>query len=118
MKKTFRNLDEFWPFYITQHRRMGTRTLHFARTTGGLLCLAGALFRLDIRFIAAGFGWAYGLAWIGHFFIEKNAPATFRYPLLSFRADFRMYALMWRGEMEREIGRLKNEIRLYQPEFR
>jgi hypothetical protein len=32
----------------------------------------------------------YGLAWMGHFFVEKNKPMTFKYPLYSLRADFQM----------------------------
>ena len=33
----------------------------------------------------------YGFAWISHFFIEKNKPTTFKYPLYSLRGDFLMF---------------------------
>ena len=32
--------EDFWPFYVSQHRRHGTRVLHFVGTTLGLLLLA------------------------------------------------------------------------------
>jgi hypothetical protein len=32
----------------------------------------------------------YAFAWVGHFFFEKNRPATFKYPLYSLRGDFVM----------------------------
>lgn len=106
-----KTLEEFWPFYISQHMKPATRRLHFAGTTIGLLCLAAAGLSRDARWLPPGLILSYGLAWIGHFFIEKNRPATFQYPVLSFRADFRMYALMWRGGMEAEIERLNDRIR-------
>jgi hypothetical protein len=34
---------------------------------------------------------AYGFAWIGHFFFEKNKLATFQYPLYSLASDFILY---------------------------
>ena len=45
----------------------------------------------------------YGGAWIGHFFIEKNKPATFEYPLWSFIGDYKMVAMMLAGRMDKEV---------------
>ena len=100
------DFESFWPFYVSQHRRRGTRALHFLGTTLALLLIGTAA--------AAGrpvlYAWAifagYFFAWIGHFFIEKNRPATFQYPLWSLAGDFKMYGLMWRGRMEAEVERL------------
>jgi hypothetical protein len=33
----------------------------------------------------------YAFAWVGHFFFEKNKPATFRHPFYSFIGDWRMW---------------------------
>jgi hypothetical protein len=33
----------------------------------------------------------YSFAWVGHFFFEKNRPATFTYPIYSFMGDWVMY---------------------------
>ena len=63
---------------------------------------------LVVFFIASGRWWlfflgfipGYGAAWIGHFFIEKNRPATFQHPLWSFMGDYKMIWLMLTGRME------------------
>lgn len=41
----------------------------------------------------------YGFAWIGHFFFEKNRPATFKYPLYSLMGDWVMLADVLRGRV-------------------
>lgn len=98
--------EEFWPFYVSQHRRHGTRVLHFLGTSLGLLLFAAAVATARPVLILWALVAAYGLAWVGHFFIEKNRPATFQYPFWSFLGDFKMYGLMWRGKMTEEAARL------------
>jgi hypothetical protein len=101
-----RTFEEFWPFYVSQHRRAGTRLTHFAGTTLGLLFFADAAVTALPLLLLYGLLAAYGLAWAGHFFIEKNRPATFQYPFWSFVGDLKMYGLMWRGRMTAEVERL------------
>lgn len=106
--RAIRTFDEFWPFYVGEHSRAATRWLHFAGTTSGLAwLLAAAAFRRP-HFLLHALVSSYGLAWIGHFFAEKNRPATFTYPLWSLAGDFKMYGLMWRGKMSAEAARLSS----------
>ena len=98
--------EDFWPFYVSQHRRPGTRVLNFIGTTLALLLLARGISLGNPAFVLWALVAGYGFAWVGHYFIEKNRPATFAYPLWSFLGDVRMYGLMWRGKMTAEVERL------------
>ena len=102
----YRAFDDFWPFYVSQHRKHGTRVLHFVGTTLGLLLLARGILVANPTFVLWALVAGYGFAWIGHTFIERNRPATFTYPLWSFVGDMKMYGLMWRGRMTGEVERL------------
>ncbi|AYA37516.1 DUF962 domain-containing protein [Hymenobacter oligotrophus] len=88
---------EFYPYYLREHRQRGTRVLHFVGTSLFLLMAGAALVLLRPGLLLAGVVLAYGFAWVGHFFVERNRPATFRYPLLSLRGDFRLYWDLLRG---------------------
>jgi len=41
----------------------------------------------------------YGFAWVGHFFFERNKPATFRYPLWSLWGDWVMFKDIFVGKI-------------------
>jgi hypothetical protein len=101
----YNSFTEFWPYYLAEHSKPGTRLLHLVGTTIALGCAA--------YFIVVGKWWlfplalipGYGAAWIGHFFLEKNKPATFQYPLWSFMGDYKMIFMMLTGRMDRELKR-------------
>ena len=95
----------FWHFYVNEHRSRFNRRLHFVGTVLTFLWLALAI-GVDPWFILGVPLTGYGLAWVGHFYFEKNRPATFRYPVWSLVADFHMFFLMCAGRMEREVRRM------------
>jgi hypothetical protein len=96
---------EFWAFYLGEHSRAGTRTLHFLGTLLGLGLLAAAVVAWDWRLLLAALVAGYGFAWLGHAFVERNRPATFRYPLWSFLSDFRMLGCWLTGRLANELAR-------------
>lgn len=87
----FSSFAEFYPYYLNEHRNRMCKLLHFM---GTLLVIAVFLAILasqqwDKAWLLPVLG--YGFAWIGHFFYEKNRPATFKYPAYSLRGDFLMF---------------------------
>jgi hypothetical protein len=140
MSRRIESFEEFWPYYLSEHRDARSRRLHFMGTTGFLAAVGASTMLHPVRFPAAmagfaaimkhgfdteakkaplgqvaamlglgtagspltfpaGVVFAYACAWIGHFGIEKNRPATFEYPIWSLTADFRMWSHMIRGEL-------------------
>ena len=67
-----------------------------------LLLMIGLMTWVEPSFIY-GVLFAYFFAWVGHFLIEHNRPATFQYTLWSLAGDFKMCAQMWRGQLWRRI---------------
>lgn len=106
MEKRFESFDEFWPYYVHEHKKKLTRQIHFVGTSLAFACVAGALIgRKRWLLLLAPFA-GYGPAWFSHFFIEKNRPATFKHPLWSLQADFVMWGKMLAGTMDEEVERV------------
>jgi hypothetical protein len=105
----YKTLGEFWPYYVREHRQPWTRRMHFIGNTNLLVWLLLAALQRSPSLLVGAVVSSYALAWIGHFFIERNLPATFKYPLLSALADMLMYAKMWQGQMDSEVARYTQE---------
>lgn len=88
--KQYKSFTDFYPFYLSEHSDPTCRRLHFAGTLLALLFLLFFLFTLNWKALLAMLVCGYGFAWAGHFFFEKNRPATFHYPLYSLLGDFVM----------------------------
>lgn len=106
MASEFQSFDEFWPFYVGEHSNPTTRAMHAAGTcTAVALAVTGLVTRkpgLLLGALVAG----YGPAWVSHFFVEHNRPATFKHPLWSLLADFKMLGLIVQGKMDAEVARV------------
>ncbi|MDH5578359.1 MAG: DUF962 domain-containing protein [Betaproteobacteria bacterium] len=95
--KTF---AEFYPFYLSEHANRVSRRLHFVGTTLGLFLLLHAFATLEFRWLLAGLVCGYAFAWVGHFFFEKNRPATFTHPFYSFMGDWVMWKDILTGKIK------------------
>lgn len=81
---------DFFDFYLMEHDDPRSRALHYAGSIAGLACAVLFVVTFNPWFLLIGLVAGYGPAWVGHFFFEKNRPATFRYPVWAFISDFRM----------------------------
>lgn len=96
--KKYKSFKEFYPYYLSEHRDTTCRILHFIGTTCFFSLLALAIYyRWTWQWIFLPIS-GYGFAWVGHFFFEKNKPATFQYPLWSLASDFKLYFELWGGK--------------------
>jgi hypothetical protein len=105
MTRRYTSFADFWRFYLREHSKASTRALHYVGTS--LVVLIAIVAALSGRWLwlAALPVAGYFFAWIAHFGVEKNRPATFTYPLWSLAADFRMWGLWLTGRLGPELDR-------------
>ena len=96
---SYGSFSEFYPFYLSEHANRTCRRLHFVGTSLVILIAISAIAsgRYGLLWLLPVVG--YASAWVGHFYFEKNRPATFRYPRYSLIGDFVMYKDIWSGKI-------------------
>ena len=105
MTNRIANFAEFWPYYLREHSRPATRALHYIGTSLVVALSVYALLTGKLLLLIAIPLAGYFFAWVGHFGIEKNRPATFTYPLWSLGADFKMWWMWLTGRLGPELQR-------------
>ncbi len=91
MSERYQTFSEFYPFYLSQHRDPVCRALHFVGTALVIGIVVWAVVGASPARLLLAPLCGYGFAWVGHFFFERNRPATFQYPLYSLIGDFRLF---------------------------
>jgi hypothetical protein len=102
----YETFEEFWPYYVGEHKDPLCRACHYVGTTLALGTIATAALTANPAWLLLTPVVGYGPAWFGHFVIERNRPATFKYPLWSLRGDLRMLRYALEGRMAAEVERL------------
>lgn len=103
-EKKYKTLAQFYPYYLTEHSNRTCRILHYIGTSLFLLVLVFGIVtqRWSLLWLMPVVG--YGFAWVGHFFFEKNRPATFTYPLFSLASDFIMVYHFFTGQVDKKLA--------------
>jgi hypothetical protein len=107
-EQRFNSFEEFWPYYVAEHSKPETRAIHAIGTTAGIACAVALLAKRKWKLLPLALVPAYSAAWLAHFLVEKNRPATFDYPLWSFMGDYKMIGKMIAGTMDEEVERVSS----------
>ena len=99
----FNSFAEFYPHYLREHRHPICRVLHYIGSILVLITLYLALSSGSYLLLCALPVIGYGFAWIGHFVVEKNRPATFTYPFYSFVGDWVMLKDFLTGQINKKL---------------
>lgn len=105
-KQKFSSFAEFYPYYLTEHRQPACRAWHYVGNTAVIVLFVWILFNQQWPWLWALLLCGYGFAWIGHFFVERNRPATFQYPFYSLFADWVMYKDFLTGQLAAKLAAL------------
>ena len=70
----YTNYNDFFPFYLREHRKQSTRVFHYFGTIAYQVLFWTLIATQNFLFIPLILLAGYGPAWVSHFFIEKNKP--------------------------------------------
>ena len=109
-QRTYNSFKDFYPYYLTEHDNAKCRRLHYIGSSLVLLFAIGTILTQAWVWLALLPVLGYGPAWVGHFFFEKNKPATFQYPFYSFCGDWVMLKDAATGQLGKKLQQAKQDL--------
>jgi hypothetical protein len=100
MPSSYASFRDFYSFYLTEHSNRTSRRLHVIGSTLVLAVLIAVVVTQRWIWLWALPVLGYGFAWVGHYFFERNRPATFTYPMYSFIGDWVMWWQVVTGRLK------------------
>jgi hypothetical protein len=100
MEVCLKTFAEFYPYYLGEHQNRTCRRLHFLGSVLALAFAVKTVYTGNVYWIIAALLSGYAFAWIGHFFFERNKPATFKHPFFSFLGDWVMFKDILTGKIK------------------
>jgi hypothetical protein len=96
----FSSFSDFYPYYLQEHQNSTCRLLHFIGSwlVLGVIAMAVLTRQWALLWLMPIIG--YGFAWVGHFYYEKNKPATFKHPIYSLCGDWVMFKDILVGKLD------------------
>jgi len=98
-EERYKSFGDFYPFYLSEHSNKISRRLHFTGTSVALGLLVAAAITQTWWLIPMALIEGYAFAWVGHYFFERNKPATFKYPGFSLMGDWRLWWEILTGKL-------------------
>lgn len=100
MSERIKTFKEFYRFYLTEHSKAGTRVFHFIGILMVFFVIGYVISSGKERFLWYVPIFGYGFAWLSHAVVEKNKPATFKYPVWSLMSDFKLFFELLTGRQK------------------
>ena len=108
-EERYQTFEDFFPFYLSEHSDPTNRFFHYVGTSSALALVVYAVVSSNYWLLLLLLPVGYGPAWVGHFIVEKNRPATFSYPVWSLLGDFKMLGLFLTGRLNRHLPKERTE---------
>jgi hypothetical protein len=100
-----RDLDYFWPYFLSAHLHPWNRRFHLIGNAVMLSAWVAFAVTLNWRFLAVSL-LGYLPSWLGHLLFEGKEPPTLRKPWVSGLANYKMVGMMLAGALPAELRRL------------
>lgn len=105
----FSDFEEFWPYFLSSHRKAGTRWAHVALVAVAARGFVKAASRGSIKPLLKGAVTASAIATLSHRFIEGSRPERRGNPVWAARALGRLVVRTVTGSIKEDLQRLNDQ---------